>query len=94
VINLKIMKSGLGETLATAEMATKSGVGLMVGGMVETRLAMSFSLALALGVGGVTHFDLDTPLLMSRDPVRGGYAYDGPRMMMWNEPGIGAVPEM
>jgi len=92
VINLKIMKSGLVETLAIAEMATRSGVGLMVGGMVETRLAMSFSLALALGVGGVTHFDLDTPLLMAEDPVRGGFAYDGPRMMMWNEPGIGAAP--
>jgi len=92
VINLKIMKAGLHETLRIAELARASGTGLMVGGMVETRLAMGFSLALALGCGGVTHFDLDTPLLMSTDPIAGGYTYDGPRLVPSTSPGTGAVP--
>ena len=92
VINLKIMKSGLAESLAIASLARKRGVGLMVGGMVETRLGMSFSLAMALGFGGIEHFDLDTPLLLDGDPVRGGYRYEGPRMIPWDEPGVGAVP--
>jgi len=92
VINLKIMKAGLVEALAIAELARAAGLGLMVGGMVETRLAMSFSLAMALGTGGIRHFDLDTPLLLERDPLRGGYRYDGPRMLPWHEPGVGAVP--
>ena len=60
--------------------------------MVETRLGMSFSLAMALGFGGIEHFDLDTPLLLGDDPVRGGYRYEGPRMIPWHEPGVGAVP--
>jgi L-alanine-DL-glutamate epimerase-like enolase superfamily enzyme len=92
VINLKIMKSGLAETLAIAELSRASGVGLMVGGMVETRLAMSFSYAIALGLGGVAHIDLDTPLFLAEDPVVGGYAYAGPRMTVWRESGVGAIP--
>ena len=92
VINLKIMKSGLHETLRIAALAREHGVGLMVGGMVETRLAMGFSLALALGGGGVTHFDLDTPLLMRSDPIAGGYTYEGPRLTPSPLPGTGASP--
>jgi o-succinylbenzoate synthase len=92
VINLKIMKTGLHETLSIAALARERGVGLMMGGMVETRLAMGFSLALALGCGGVTHFDLDTPLLMQSDPIVGGYTYDGPRITPSPSPGTGAVP--
>jgi len=93
VINLKIMKAGLHEALRIAALAREHGTGLMVGGMVETRLAMGFSLALALGGGGVTHFDLDTPLLMSSDPIIGGYTYDGPRVAPSRAPGTGAAPE-
>jgi len=92
VINLKIMKSGLAETLDIAALARANGVGLMVGGMVETRLAMSFSYAIALGFGGVAHIDLDTPLFMAEDPCAGGYSYAGPRMTLWRESGVGAVP--
>jgi len=80
-INLKIMKSGLAETIAIARAARAAGVGLMIGGMMETRLAMAFSLALVLGEGGISHLDLDTPLLMRDDPLEGGYRYDGPRLV-------------
>lgn len=92
VINLKIMKSGLSESLAIADLARANGVGLMVGGMVETRLAMSFSLAIALGRGGVDHLDLDTPLLLCDDPHAGGFAYDGPTLSVCHEPGVGVTP--
>lgn len=93
VINLKIMKSGLMETLRIAAVARDGGVGLMIGGMVETRLAMSFSLAIALGFEGVSYLDLDTPLLLSSDPLEGGYYYDGPKMSVWQEPGTGMRPK-
>lgn len=92
VINLKIMKSGLRETFAIAGIARDNGVGLMIGGMVETRLAMGFSLAFVVGVGGVTHVDLDTPLLLAEDPVRGGFTYAGPEMLVSADPGTGATP--
>jgi hypothetical protein len=64
----------------------------MIGGMMETRLAMGVSLSLVLGLGGIDHLDLDTPLLMSSDPWVGGYGYDGPRLIPSTEPGLGMEP--
>ena len=50
----------------------------MIGAMVETRLAMGFSAHYAAGLGGFDWIDLDTPLLLSGDPVCGGYIAEGP----------------
>jgi o-succinylbenzoate synthase len=91
-VNLKIMKSGLAETVAIADAVRAAGLELMVGGMMETRLAMSFSFALALGLGGVAHLDLDTPLLMAADPHEGGFRYEGPSLTVWSGPGIDLKP--
>jgi L-alanine-DL-glutamate epimerase-like enolase superfamily enzyme len=61
----------------------------MVGGMVETRVAMGCSFSLVLGMKGFDVLDLDTPLLLADDPVTGGYQYRGPRLLPWSEPGLG-----
>jgi L-Ala-D/L-Glu epimerase len=53
---------------------------LMVGGMVETELAMTVSACLGGGFGGVRYFDLDTPLFMGERPLTGGFAQDGPNL--------------
>ena len=50
----------------------------MIGGMVETRIAMGFSAHFAAGLGGFDWIDLDTPLLLAEDPVCGGYIAKGP----------------
>jgi L-alanine-DL-glutamate epimerase-like enolase superfamily enzyme len=92
IVNLKIMKSGLAETVVIAGIVREAGLRLMIGGMVETRLAMAFSFALVLGLGGIDFLDLDTPLLMGNDPLAGGYGYHGPRMRPWTESGVGMVP--
>lgn len=93
IVNLKIMKSGFVETLAIARAVRAAGLRLMIGGMMETRLAMSFSYAIALGTGGIDFLDLDTPLLLAGDPLAGGYAYDGPRLTLWQAPGVGMAPQ-
>jgi L-alanine-DL-glutamate epimerase-like enolase superfamily enzyme len=93
-INLKIMKTGLSETIAIAQAARAAGLSLMIGGMMESRLAMSFSWSLVLATGWISHLDLDTPLLMARDPLEGGYAYRGPMLSLWKEPGVGIRPEV
>lgn len=93
VVNLKIMKSGLAQTIEIARAARDAGLGLMIGGMMETRLAMGVSFSLVLGFGGIDHLDLDTPLLMADDPWVGGYTYDGPRMIPSLEPGLGMRPK-
>ena len=87
-INIKIMKTGVVEALRIAAFARSAGLRLMVGGMVETRIAMGCSLSLVLGHGGFEVLDLDTPLLLSSDPVQGGYRYSGPVLHPWHEPGL------
>jgi L-alanine-DL-glutamate epimerase-like enolase superfamily enzyme len=87
-INVKIMKTGVMEALRIATFARSAGLRLMVGGMVETRIAMGCSFSLVLGLGGFDVLDLDTPLLLSIDPVVGGYRYEGPVLHPWLEAGL------
>ena len=82
VINVKIMKSGLFDAVAMVDTARRRGLGLMIGGMVETRLAMSVSACLAGGRGGFSFVDLDTPLFLKNDPFSGGFAQVGPRLRL------------
>jgi L-alanine-DL-glutamate epimerase-like enolase superfamily enzyme len=51
VVNIKLAKTGILESLEVIELARSSGIELMIGGMVETRLAMGFSGHLAAGLG-------------------------------------------
>ncbi len=75
--NVKLMKSGVADALAIAAIARAAGFDLMIGGMVETVLAMSASACLAAGLGGFAFVDLDTPLFMTSNPFDGGYAQRG-----------------
>ena len=93
IINLKIMKMGLLEAWDIAITAHSLGLGLMIGGMVETRLSMGTSLALVAGLGIIENLDLDTPLLMASDPMEGGYRYEGPTIHLSDEPGLGMRPK-
>lgn len=77
-INIKLMKTGLDEALTIARLARAHGADLMIGGMVESSLAMGMSAAFAAGLGGFRFVDLDTPLFFSDDPFEGGYAMQGP----------------
>ena len=71
-INIKIMKTGVVEAREIASFTKTSGLKLMIGGMVETRVAIGCSFSLVLGLGGFEVLDLDTPLLLATDPVTGG----------------------
>ena len=93
-INIKITKSGLLESMDIAAFARAAGLRLMIGGMVETRIAMGCSFALVLGFGEFEILDLDTPLLLAADPVKGGYRYAGPRLQPWLGPGLDLEAEI
>jgi L-alanine-DL-glutamate epimerase-like enolase superfamily enzyme len=88
VVNIKITKSGVLQAMEMAAFARASGLRLMIGGMVETRIAMGCSFALVLGLGGFDFLDLDTPLLLVNDPVKGGYRYTGPTLHPWSGAGL------
>lgn len=87
-INIKIMKTGIAEAVEIATYAKQAGIKLMIGGMVETRIAMGCSFSLVLGLGGFDVLDLDTPLLLASDPITGGYAYEGPVLHPWEGAGL------
>ena len=92
-VNIKITKSGLLAAMDIMACARAAGLRLMIGGMVETRIAMACSFALVLGVGGFDVLDLDTPLLLAHDPVMGGYRYSGPTLHPWSGPGLDLTAE-
>ncbi|WP_224240741.1 dipeptide epimerase [Hyalangium gracile] len=79
-INIKTMKCGVVESLMMWHLARAAGMELMIGGMVESALAMSCSAHLAAGLGGFHYADLDTPLFIAKHPFRGGYRQQGSRV--------------
>lgn len=77
VVNIKLMKAGIATALDIVAAARPAGLGLMIGGNVESILAMTASACFAAGQGGFQFADLDTPLFMAENPFEGGYALDG-----------------
>ncbi|MBS7538655.1 N-acetyl-D-Glu racemase DgcA [Ancylobacter lacus] len=74
VVNVKLDKTGgLTEALALAEAAERLGLGIMVGCMVATSLAMAPAMLLTPRARVV---DLDGPLLLARDRAP-GLRYEG-----------------
>lgn len=93
VLNLKLMKMGLLEAWDCALIAKSSGLGLMIGGMVETPLAMGCAAHLAAGLGGFAFVDLDTPLWLARNPCTGlGFGRGGVYDLTPVKAGIGVRP--
>ncbi len=77
IVNIKLMKAGLSTALEIVAAARAAGLGLMIGGNVESILAMTVSACFAAGLGGFRFADLDTPLFLATNPFVGGYALDG-----------------
>jgi L-Ala-D/L-Glu epimerase len=92
-INLKLVKlGGFGPSLALGRAAQARGLGIMVGGMVETRLGMTCAAVLAATLaqtdGGVRYADLDTAWLLAEDPFVGGFTSKGPMIRLCEGPGF------
>ncbi len=73
VVNIKLMKHGIVDALDIAALSRSWHAQLMIGSMIESRLAISAAAHLAAGLGGFRFVDLDTPMLMTEDPFIGGY---------------------
>lgn len=82
VINIKLMKCGLDEALSMWSIARAAGLQLMIGGMVESILAMTFSAHFAAGLGGFSYVDLDTPMFIAAHPFKGGFRQQGARLSL------------
>jgi L-Ala-D/L-Glu epimerase len=77
VINIKLMKCGFVEALDIAALCRITHTQMMIGEMIESRLATSAAAHFAAGLGGFRFVDLDTPMLLAEDPFTGGYEQKG-----------------
>ncbi len=90
LINIKLMKTGgIYEALKICAIAESFGVECMIGCMLESKIAVSAAAHLAAGKGIITRADLDGPSLCREDPYTGGPVFEGPRICMGEEPGLG-----
>lgn len=78
-INIKFAKSGgITEALKIQEVAALYEVPCMIGGMLESRFAVTANFHFALAAANVQFHDMDTCLMGHlEDPVMGGIHYDG-----------------
>jgi L-alanine-DL-glutamate epimerase-like enolase superfamily enzyme len=94
-VNIKLMKTGIDEAVSIARIVRAAGGELMIGGMVESSLAMGMSAAFAAGLGGFRFVDLDTPLFFTDDPFEGGYTMKGAVLHLDREAlGHGVAPRV
>ncbi|MFM2233120.1 MAG: hypothetical protein RJB31_1821 [Bacteroidota bacterium] len=91
-INIKLAKSGgILEAIKIADTAAAHGIPCMLGGMVESRLALTAKVHLAMSHENIQFYDLDTCLLGHlADPVIDGARYNNYFLELDELPGIGA----
>lgn len=94
-INIKFAKSGgIAEAMRINKVAQQHGIPCMLGGMLESRLALTAFVHFASAFENIRFYDMDTPLLGHLvDPVTGGVHYNGFILEATDTPGIGADVE-
>lgn len=91
-VNIKFSKSGgIAEAIRINSVCEKNKIPCMMGGMLESRLAMTTFAHFALSRDNIQFYDMDTALLgHTVDPVTGGAQYKGYFVEVPDVPGIGA----
>ena len=91
-INIKFAKSGgLFEAKKIHDTAADKGIACMMGGMLESRIALSAMLHFVYASPNIKFYDMDTCMLGHlQDPCVGGVTYDGYYLNIDDTIGIGA----
>ena len=91
-INIKFSKSGgINEAIKIQDTAASAGIACMMGGMLESRIALSAKLHFVYASPNVRFYDLDTCMLGHlEDPCVGGVRFDDYFLDIADTPGIGA----
>jgi L-alanine-DL-glutamate epimerase-like enolase superfamily enzyme len=91
-INIKMAKSGgIHEAKQIHDLAATKGIACMMGGMLESRIALSAKLHFVYASPNIKFYDMDTCMLGHlEDPCVGGVTYDGYKLDISDTPGIGA----
>ena len=92
LVNIKLAKTGgLAEALAAADAARTSGLGVVIGCMMESHVGVSAAAHLAAAVAPDVVHDLDAALWLRRSPVSGGVALSGDALDLGAGSGIGVT---
>ena len=91
-VNIKFAKSsGIREALLINEVCEANNVPCMMGGMLESRIALTAFAHFASATSNIHFYDMDTCMLGHKeDPVEGGVTFDGFYVILPSVPGIGA----
>ena len=91
-INIKFAKSGgIHEALKIIAIAKENNIPCMMGGMLESRVALTAFAHFAAANPQIIFYDMDTCMLGHKvDPVIGGVTYNGYNVQLPNGIGIGA----
>jgi len=91
-LNIKLAKAGgISEARKIGQVVAAAGMSCMMGGMLESRLALTAKLHLVYAAPAIHFFDMDTCMIGHlEDPVTGGVTYNGYFLQMEDAPGIGA----
>ena len=91
-INIKLCKAGgISEALRIHDVCEANDIPNMLGGMLESRVALSANVHLALACPNIQFYDLDTCHLGHKiDPIIGGVQFEGMKLKLPDLPGIGA----
>lgn len=91
-INIKLAKAGgIYEAKQIHDVAAGKGMACMMGGMLESRIALSAKLNFVYASPNIKFYDMDTCMLGHlQDPCVGGVTYDGYKLNINDQPGIGA----
>lgn len=91
-INIKLAKAGgIHEARKIHQIAKHQHIPCMIGGMLESRLALAANVHLAYACEGVIYYDMDTCMIGHlEDPIRGGVIFNGYHISLSEASGIGA----
>jgi len=91
-VNIKFAKSGgILEATRINEVCEGKGIPCMMGGMLESRVALTAFAHFALAHDNIIFYDMDTCMLgHTADPVTGGVKYRGYFLEVPDGPGLGA----
>jgi L-Ala-D/L-Glu epimerase len=92
LFNIKLGKSGgICNAMKIASIAEAADIYCQVGSFSESRLGITALVHFDLAWNNIIYHDLDSPLMLSEDPVIGGMMYDDQwRVTVTDEPGHGA----
>jgi len=90
LINIKLMKAGgIYNALKINSIAEANGIEVMVGSMLEAKVSVTAAAHLAAAKKNITRLDLDAPLYLVEDPIKGGIKINGPEISFSKNSGLG-----